>query len=515
MARIHIDFVKDYLEKNSGKSFIGMELTTLLKDQFSEISDNNAKLILNRAVKNKSISCSNPITFVNNQYAYFSNGTKLEYGVLADNIKKFKKALHRTIFALKRNGGILSKREVCKISGASIKEEAHYTSYSTIVGDLKKLEIAHVVRRNEVEYVLLDNCRLGDDFWEELREKQERENLILYLSLQCLVRSNLIDSKQLCFSGEANHYCGIIRNDEIWDAFGFSNAVGIGTNRRDFETMVFVDYLPDYTFEEYDFEGFKQRIDRIVFSTRGSRRKVLPIVLYKEASPNAISQMRNSGFLYYNISALMGDKVFDIARKFIKNVTSIKRKINDKTLDYFNEIQDSLAEIHNSGNETNYGNLKGELFEYVMYSFFNKAFPNCIVTHGFSGSVKGKKFECDILVETSNENIIIELKGYKKDSLIVRGIYDQETKKYTPNSILWFLNVTFALCTQLLGKQKSNRFCYITTAHIEATAKEELFCRKKNKPRNLEPFYEHESLLELLKEHGMERERKTIEKYYS
>ena len=42
---------------------------------------------------------------------------------------------------------------------------------------------------------------------------------------------------------------------------------------------------------------------------------------------------------------------------------------------------------------------------------------NAIIPHGYKGKVSGKEFECDYLIETKDENIIVELKGYKKDNM--------------------------------------------------------------------------------------------------
>ena len=518
MARIHEEYIQKFLDRNVGKSFLGSELVSKLKQEFPELSDSNSKVALNRAQKNHLISSSNPLKFANNQYAYFSNKSEFGYSVLADSIRNHKKALHRALYALERNNGELTKSEVCKISGVTLGNKSKSITFDALVKDLKMLKIADIVNRDGTDYILLNKVSSRDMNTDSILEEKKRNNLVLYLALQKLVRSNIIDSKQLCFAGEANNYEGVIRNNELWDAFGFSSAVGIGSKTRDYQTLVLVDYLPGYCYEEYDFEGFKERVDRTVYSTKNEHRKVLPIIISLEASPRAYSLMKKNGYLFFDVSSLLGDKVFDVARRYLQNTTDIERKMKAKDSDICSEIIESLNEIRSSGNETNYSNLKGQLFEYLMYPVICEIYKgnhSCIIEHSYKGSVDGKKFECDYLVRKADENVIIELKGYRKDSVILLGEFDQETGKYPQNTVLWFLNQTFSLCSRLLGNSVKNKLCYITTADLEKAAKDQLVIRKKNKPNDLDIFYNHDSLLELLKKLGMKNEIHVIEQFYS
>lgn len=96
---------------------------------------------------------------------------------------------------------------------------------------------------------------------------------------------------------------------------------------------------------------------------------------------------------------------------------------------------------------------------------------NAIIPHGYKGKVSGKEFECDYLIETKDENIIVELKRYKKDNMIIKGEFNSKTGKYAKNSILWFLDHNFKPCSEMLCRMKMNKFCYITTADIAEDAK--------------------------------------------
>ena len=516
MAKAHEKYIQDFLDERNNESFIGTELADILKQKYPELTATNCRRIINNALTHGLISSSKPITFANNQYAYFSKNTVLGYEILSNNIKIYKKALHRVIFALERNKGILTYLDAKKISGSTLANESHNVSFESIINELKLLQIADTHRMHETDFITQKKKERDLSILENIYSELKNSNLLLVLSLNWLIRSNLIDSKQLCYMGESNSYNGIERNNEIWDAFGFSNAVGLGTHDKEFQTLVLVDFSPYHAYEEYDFNGFKERIDRVIFSTKGEHRKVLPIIFSYEVSPSAASLIKKTGYLHFNISSLLGENALNITRNYTKNVLSIEQKISCKDSNFEKEISDSLTDIRESGNETNYANLKGQLFEYLMYPVIQKIYgQNSIITHSFTGSINGQPFECDYLVESLDENIIIELKGYKKGNIIVKGVYDQETKKYTKDSILWFLNQTFNLCSQKLGKRKNNKLCYITTADLEEAAKTELVSRKKNKPTKLECFYNHDSLINLLKEYELKNEIKVIKQFYA
>lgn len=516
MAKEHELYIEKFLDEHSDTAFIGGEIVDILKKEYPELTDANCRRIINNACMHEKIASSKPLTFANNQYAYFSKGTALGYKILANAIRKYKKPLHRVIFALTRNGGMLSFLDAQKISGATLADESHSVSFATIIEELRQLQIADVHKIYETDFLIQGNVAHDLSILESCYSELKNTNLLLMLSLNWLIRSNLIDGRQICYMGEKNAYNGIERNNEMWDAFGFSNAVGIGAGKKNFETVVLVDFLPNHTYEEYDFRGFKERIDRVVFSTKGEHRKVLPVIFSYEISPSAASLIKSHGYLYFNISSLLGENSLRITKNYIQNIQDIEQKLSEQNTEFEGKIIESLTEFRESGNEINYSNLKGTLFEYLMYPVIQKIYDqNCIITHGYKGSVEGQTFECDYLVETRDENIIFELKGYRKGSIIVKGDYDQEERKYTPNSILWFLNNTFHRCSQKLGKQKKNKLCYITTADLEEKAKNELVSRKKNKPEKLECFYNFDSLLALLKKYDLKNEIMVIKQFYA
>lgn len=516
MATKHEDFITHFLEQHKNKSFIGTELIDVLQKQYPELSSENCRRIIHNASKHDKITSSKPITFANNQYAYFSNSNDFGYKILSNSIREHKKALHRIIFALERNHGVLTFLDAQKISGATLEEHSHHISFNSLVKDLKDLGLAETHTMQNTNFITHIQNNVMSLPLENIFFDLKSDNLLLTIVLNWLTHSNLVDSKQLCYMGEANFYNGVTRNNEAWDAFGFSNVLTIGNSEKKFQTLVLMDFQSQHTYEEYDFCGFKERIDRVVFSTKGSHRKVLPIIFSNKISPVALSLIKRSGYTYFDISSLLGRDCINITRCFTRNAENIEKKITCRNSDFTEDILYSLSDIRNSGNETNYGNLKGTLFEYLMFPVLQKIYGyNSSITHSYSGKIDGQEFECDYLIETIDENIIIELKGYQYGNTILRGDFDQNTHKYPKNTIRWFLNQTFHPCSKALGNRKANKFCYITTANLEEAAKNELISRKKNKPDKLECFYTYDSLIKLLKDNELNTEADIIKQYYS
>lgn len=515
MSKEHEEFLIKFLLDNKDKSYIGKELSVILLEEYSDLSIGNARKIISNACKKNMIKNSHPIKFANNQYAYFTNKNNLEYKNIKNSIRKHKGNLHRVIYALERNGGIIPLFEAKKISGTTELKDTHNANFENILNDLVCLKLAQKCIFKEVEYLVLNSMENTDFLMEKQYKNLINQNLILYLCLSSLIKSNLIDQKQLCYMGQANNFKGIERNGEVWDAFGFSNSVGMGSYDKEYSTLVLIDFFSEHKYEEYDFKGFKKRIERVVFSTKREVRKVLPIVIVKTASPAALKKIKESNYLFFSINGLLSNNAFKISRMYNQNIEVIKNKITKSEINIENELIEPLKEIKKSGNSDVYSNLKGELFEYAMFPVLRRIYSSdCLITHSYTGSVEGKKFECDYFIETPEECIVIELKGYKKDSEIQKGKFNIESKKYDKNTILWFLNQTFSLCKKYHKSRKKYKFCYITTARFSEEARIEMKSRKKNKANNLECLYDRNELINLLTDYGMKNEIKLIKTYY-
>ncbi len=112
------------------------------------------------------------------------------------------------------------------------------------------------------------------------------------------------------------------------------------------------------------------------------------------------------------------------------------------------------------------------------------------------------------------------MKGYKEESIIPLGKYNEQTKKPEKDTLRWFLNHTLALCKKKVYKKedpKPSKFCYITTAHFSKEALKVLEEKNnsKEKPKEISCFFDHESLIKLLRKYKMKKEINIIKQFYS
>lgn len=518
MAKEHEKYLVSFLDRNKAKSYIGSELSKILISKFNELSEENARKVISNCYKKKLILSTKPITFQNNQYAYFSSNAVINYFLFKHNIEQYKPHLFRVIFALKRKSGIISLNEFCNISGVSLNGSDHDVSFDRLINDLNGLDIAELFEINDLKCICFKNKELLQERANALPSELKDKNLLLSVCATWLTRSNIVDSKQFCFLGKPNNYEGINRNNIYWDAFGFTNTIGLGGTQKDYQTIAVIDFQHAVKYEEYDFEGFKKRVERLIFSVKHEKRKVLPIIVALDFSPAAMSLIKKNNYMCFNISTILGKNALSISRHYRESIEDLDDKISKKDFSQMtNNISSMCNFIRANGNEVNYGNLKGTLFEYLMYPILSRIFnkQGDRITHNFKRKVSGEEFECDYRIETVDENIFIELKGYEKNYVIPMGNYDKNKGDIDHQSIKWFLTHTYELAKQCVGIERECKFCYITTAQIEDIAKEKMTQRKKDKPNLLQHFYEHDSLIQLLRDYRFENEIKVIEQFYS
>lgn len=523
MAKEHEEYLVTFLDKNRKRSYTGQELKERLKDKYPQLSDDGARKALSRCAAQKRICSTKPVTFLRGQYAYFSvKANRNRNGRLFENsIKEYRTDLHRVIYALKRGSGVLSYNEMSNIAGVMIEHEGHNVGLEDLIKDLECLGIATMDTIGGIKYLHYKDKEPGPIEVEKLRNDLMDKNMLLSLCVTWLIRSNILDPTQACFLGERNNYKGIDRNGTIWDAFGYTRTVGLGGTERDFQTMVLVDFLHHSRYEQYDFEGFQKRVEHLIFSVRAENkgRKVLPIIMAFEFSPMAKALIRKNGYMCFEANTILGKNAIEIAARYREAKKKIEQDIDDKE---YSEIARNISELYeyikNQGNEENYGNMKGALFEYLMFPVFMCIFDKRgdQIHHSYSGSVKNQRFECDYWIETEDENIYIELKGYHRDYVIPLGEKDKESGEVPHQSIRWFLSHTYELAREYTGKtaKREPKFCYITTGKIEPKAKEEMIKRRKNESKRLNCFYEYDALIELLKSYGLKKEIEVLEQFF-
>jgi len=517
MSSKHNEYLVGYLERHKETAFLGSDLLKVLLSQFPELNESSGRKIISQCKTKGLIQSSEPVKFSNNQYAYSSIHSTKGYSLYKNAIKQHKHQLFRIVYALNRNNHILSLNDFYRISGVTTNPDEHTVFSEQLLADLERLNIARKGETDGIEYLYYIDNGPTSDIIETLKSDLIDKNFLLSCCTQWLEKSNIVSRYSTCYLGEANHYSGISRNNMFWDSFGYTNTVGLGSRLRDNQTIVIIDFSPKYQYQEYDFTGFKDRVDHLVFSVKNEKRKVMPIVIADSFSPTAITRIRENNYMVFSVDSVLGKKALQVSQKYRETISTIEQRIEHKD---YSSIIDDVSNLYtylaDGVNEVNFGNLKGILFEYLMYPVLSHIFSRKgdRITHHYERSLNNNRFEFDYYIETETEDILIELKGYKKNSVIQLGKKDPETHIPEKNSILWSLK-QFDLAKQYLGKRegRKTKFCYITTCTIHEDGKKALKDRKKDYPDSLDIYYEYDSLMQLLGDND-KKEKQIIAQFY-
>ncbi|MCX4303385.1 MAG: hypothetical protein OSJ66_05220 [Clostridia bacterium] len=510
MAIKHQIVVEKELKKN--KACLGEDLVNVIIKSDLKCSKDNARKIISRMTKEGKIKSSRPIKFGNNQYAYVSLKEKCDYETLKDLIARKKPKLFRVIRALKRDNGILTKHELINISGCVSEKKGNNLVYDEIISDLENLSMISKTKYKNIEFICFNYVETEDLItrFEEKIEKLEKENIAYTSTINWLKKINLIQKDDtVYFQGNKNNFY-FVKNFTTWDIFGLSNTVGF-CNKNIPSTLVLIDFKMCQPYEEIDYEGFYDRVNMCINSTKNEQRKVLPIIVANEISPYVLNKIKKNKYLIFDLNSIIGNNFLNIVDRFH---TITKKFENSNTLE-IQELSDAL-ELMKTVNQENIGNLKGKLFEYLMYEVFQKIYneKTDIVKHSKVFPEKNKKYECDIFVETEEEVICIELKAYKTGSVIYLGKFDEELGEYPKDTINWFLNGVVKCCKEIYKSNKRVKYCYITTASFDKDVVKFFSSQKKDVPQKVKCYYEGEELINLLEEHHCKNEVDLIKQFY-
>ena len=317
----------------------------------------------------------------------------------------------------------------------------------------------------------------------------------------------MIDSQIVVFKGKTNNYNGVELNNTYWDATSFTTTVGYKDYSQDEKSIVVLDFLYNRPYEAFDLDGFLARINMTIHSVKTKKRKILPIIFAPSFSRAAISKIKSSSIIMFDFNSVFGTNALDIVRRHVsmQKATEVDPK----------DISDLLDQIEHSNMSDNYSNIKGDLFEYLMRPVFEKIWKGANISH----SVTLKGFEYDYIIEADSEYIIIELKGYKQDSVIKLGKFNDKKQKPQRDTVKWFLSHTFPKAKEIYETNPTNRkvkFCYITTASFDEAALNVLDDKNKSKekPNDIDCYYDGNRLRKLLKKYSEDNELQILNRYY-
>lgn len=513
------------------------ELIEKLSKKFGISNNYSRQLILRASTEKNIIKSSVPFSFKKGQYFYMHPSRSVTLETLTEISKKYRKPLYRLLILLKKNNGIISMYEAIKIAATPIVNHEKYKTIS-LNGDLKNLKelnfitIKTYVKTGEQFIIIKSEESNSDQLIRNHRDKMSEDTVFIVDIIRWLSSHGFIAGNPI-YRRKENPSIGAVLNDYLFDIYSFSKTTGffIGEpNKEENQTIMVADILLNRTYSDIDLHSFYDRVQSIRHSTKGrGSRKVIPIIFYMDIEDETKKQLNKLHILNFSMEDILGIKV----RRILNNLQSLRKMIQDNyqlseadSVKIISTIQESLHSIEESGQIDNLQNIKGDLFETLMFTVFTSMFIRANVEHSVfiknPEEQKKQPYEFDLVIQGREEIIIVELKGFKNTTIINLGSKEQK------NTVLWFFGKTYPIAKNYYFmnsslEKRAIKGCYITSASFseEALNKLEDFNGTSIKPNELDCYYDRKKLLKLLKEHKDLKEIrnttgfvKTIEKYY-
>lgn len=512
------------------------ELNDYLCEKF-HIKRDSARQIIKRAADRELIKSSDPFKFRNGQYVYMGKNDRFNLETLIKICKTYKPSMYRVLSLLNKEDRVLSYYEARKAAATPVDNLDKYKlmQIDEEIRELINHDILFTVKDPERNILYLASKEYEDSsilsgLMKRHFEKMRLDSLFLPDIIRWLKEHNFINHNQIVYRRSDNPSNGAKHNDFIWDAFAYTNTTGfsINTGQEDKQTLVVLDVLIHRVYSKEDLDSFYSRIQSVRHSTHGEPRKIMPIIFYVEVDPHVKKEMQRLKLLNFSLQNIFGTKITEIIKKIddiqvtLSQLVSTTMPTEAVTTEVIEIAENTLKTLDDTGHLENFQNIKGDLFESLMYVIVLNLFPhNARIRH----SEIIKPYEYDIIVQLDDEVIIIELKGFQSKTIINLG--DNKTK----NTVKWFFGKTFPHAKQAYT-MPNNPFkydkskikaCYITSAKFSDDAKSWLEKQNKTKikSKRLDCYFDQKTLLQLIKTHeNLESIRNStnfvhlLEKYY-
>ncbi|MCF8450011.1 MAG: hypothetical protein K9G49_09105 [Taibaiella sp.] len=504
---------------------VGKKLNEKLQEHFSITSENSRKII-QRAVKDKIIMSTKPVSFGNGQFVYYRMHKKFDRAMLLEVAKEFRPGMFRILSLMDLNDGIISKYEAMKIASCPLDiKNAKSDNITKLIKELETLKVVSLINdTRNITYLISNECiadaeiRMSKHFIKMRLDAMFIPDVIKYLE-----KINLVDPLTSYYRNKTVPSKAIKQYNFLWDAISHTKTTGINpekainatTNEK--KTTVVFDIIISRVYTDNDFQGFFKRIQSVLSSTKSGVRKLLPIIIFSEIESLALNKIHKLGFLTLSIHDIYGKNISGI----IKNINRLQSVYLGQDSQGENSvaiIETTLESIKNSGQEINLKNIVGDLFEFLMYPVMECIFPNSMKEQGRIlkeyDNGKERQQEYDYLIRTQSEIIVIELKGKKSQSEISLGDYQKK------DTVKWFYAHTYPFAKKMLTPESRNlpiRGCFITSGGFRDNAIEymETLSNSAIKSTKLDIWYDRHKLMQLLDANGLKHVSKIINKYYS
>lgn len=366
----------------------GTEVVALISENF-RVSPDNARKIAERAAGKGVISTSSPLTFGRRQFVYFAPSAKITITVLKKICKKYRPPLYRLIEALS-NCKAISVDEAAKFaSSLSEKNKTKVASLTELVLILDTLNlVVHYNDANGIQYLAMKDVEYQlDDIILKYTANMSVDATFVPDLINWLQKHNIIDNTTVTYKNKLQPTKCVTLNGIMWDAFAYTTTTGYSSvspgvkTAIEGKTIVVLDIVIHRDYELYDLHGFYDRIQIIRNSQKTASRKVLPIVFLSNASSEVIKELRDLRILNFNLGTIYGEQIFDLIDS-LKSVSNCERGglVDPDAL--VSSVESALTSMATSGQAANFENIKGDLFEALMYPVFKDLYPNSDLRQG-------------------------------------------------------------------------------------------------------------------------------------
>ncbi|EHO06977.1 hypothetical protein HMPREF9714_02828 [Myroides odoratimimus CCUG 12901] len=520
-------FLKETLKKKTYQS--ASDLSELLIGKF-KVSGENSRKIISRAVAQKVIKSSHPYTFGKGQFIYFSENRSIDVNIVKAASKNKRPPIYRLIDLLERNDGIISYYEALKITASPLqKSSTKVDSLDDILIILSGFNLIHQKRDgNGVNYVILKNKKNVNELYlpglmATHFSKMVLDSAILPDILRWLQRTNLIDNSDFLYRNKKAPQIGVKHSNLVWDALAYTRTTGINlllgakAQNKENKTLVVLDVVLSQEYSQSHLDAYISRIQIHRNSVKDKTRKILPIIVFQNCSVTVLNRIKKNGILTYDLSTIFGTKIYQVMEAFHElSISLISHSGIEET------IEKILKNINDAGQEDALRELRGTLFEFLMYPLLKTLFPNASIERARKITItkedgNEETYEYDYIIDSSNpsELIFIELKGYHAGAYIPKGNLDKKA------SLTWFFRRTLPAAIKSYNERIKNgreaKAVFITSANFWEDGKKLLIEMNKSKFKSsvLDTGYDREGLLKLLKSYSLNTEIRVIKKFYA
>lgn len=490
------------------------EIVDMLVDRLG-ISRENAIQKIQYYKKQGKLFSSYPLRFHNGQFAYSKKNSNNCFWY---SVMRHKEYLYNVIEKFKENNYIISFYEIGKLTGCLFLENKKYLTISKVIEEIKYFYEIKTITKESNYFVI--GKKIFNDYENEICELKTKLTIdcILIPSIIYYLQSiNLISDKPL-YRNKSNPFNYIETNNLAWDIVAYSTTTGLTLDCLKTElspkTLVFVDVKMHDVYGREDYLGLKTRIDKIIYSTKGKRRRVLPIVFINKISEAALKECKKNNYI-----------IIDMAKVFGKAGTKVVSFIREGNINNVGNYDEMLDILEKAGMDETFKNIKGYIFEMLTEKIIRKICvykkQYYIKTNVEVTNDKGEKAELDIVLKDADDKrVIFECKSSRKkiywENYIDNELDASSYAKYFFNRTAGILDNKYGKGSFKMSMVAANGF---DAKVINKTKKQALLARKST---DFELLYDIKDLIieceNILKENSssenIKKEKEIIEKYF-